>query len=438
MVIATRLVPLLTAKIPYCITAYNVSEVSLNINLTYTLSEVAKLVWRVFFNRKPFPALLISTGVTLLFAGASQQWLASWETLRPVLDKYLSPEAAEIAITLSNFFYPQDSTPQTIMLALGTTAFCVGIITGIINFYFEKKAITKSTVLPIELYGFARAIPSKELYKELEREGYNTSIRYKVNLSSLLDKPFVSKEDVSQSVQLLERLIYSIDLHRADNEQLSINLTSIAQVPLVFQLGYFLGMMTRVDVWSWDRFNQRWDNGGKTFDMIRTLEFNTGSTISCPPVVYEPLENTQGNCEEVGIAFSFTNNVDLQLCLKDSGVTKLYNLHFDSQNNMSPSNLLSKSRRSEVLRTFNQLYEREIKNSGYQKLHLFVSAPTSFVFELGQMLSQNHFLPCVIYQYGDVRSVGYSYHSFNITFSGTNSPNINILKTHNKNVPKAS
>lgn len=410
----------------------------MKINFTYTLSEVAKLLWRVFFNRKPFPTLLLSSGVALLLLGTKQQWFDNWEALTPILNQYLSPEATEVAITLSNFLFPQDSTPQTIVLILGAISFSLGIITGVTNFYFEKRAISQSTVLPIELYGFARAIPSKELYKELEREGYNTSIRYKVNLSPLLDKPFVSKKDVSQSVQLLERLIYSIDLHRADNDQLSINLTSIAQVPLVFQLGYFLGMMTRVDVWSWDRFNQRWDNGGKTFDMIRTLEFNTGSTISCPPVVCEPLENTQGNCKEVGVAFSFTNSVDLQLCIKDSSVTKLYNLRFDGQNNVSPSNLLSKSRRSEVLRTFNQLYEREIKNSGYQKLHLFVSAPTSFVFELGQMLSQNHFLPCSIYQYGDVRSVGYSYHSFSITFSGTNSPNINILKAYERNVPIAS
>lgn len=409
----------------------------MNINFTYTLSEVAKLVWRVFFNRKPFPTLLISSGVVLLLTGASQQWFANWETLTPLLNQYLSPETTEVAITLSNFLFPQDSTPQTIVLILGAISFSVGIITGVINFYFEKRAITKSTVLPIELYGFARAIPSKELYKELESEGYNTSIRYKVNLSSLLDRPFVSQEDVLQSVQLLERLIYSINLHRTDNEHLSINLTSIAQVPLVFQLGYCLGMMTRVNVWSWDRFNQRWDNGGKTFDMIRILESNTGSTISCPPVVYETLENNQGNKAEVGIAFSFTNSVDLKLSLKDSGASKLYNLSFDCQHNMSPSNLLSKSRRTEVLRTFNQLYESEIKNNGCQKLHLFVSAPTSFVFELGQLLSQNHFLPCVVYQYGDVRSVGHSYHSFNITFSGTNSPNINILKVHDENSPQA-
>lgn len=409
----------------------------MNINIAYTLSEFAKLVWRVFFKRKPFPALLISSGITLLFTGAGQQWFANWETLTPLLDKYLSPETTEVVIILSDFFFPQDSTPKTIMLVLGTIAFSVGIIMGMINFYFEKRTITKSTVLPIELYGFARAIPSRELYKELESEGYNTSIRYKVNLSTLLDKPFVSKEDVSQSVQQLERLIYSIDLHRTDNEQLNVNLTSIAQVPPVFQLGYCIGMMTRVNVWSWDRFNQRWDSGGKTFDMIRTLELNTGNTISCPPVVYETIENTPGNGDEVGVAFSFTNSVDLQLSLKDSGIGKLYNLYFDCQNNMSPSNLLSKSRRTEVLRKFNQLYESEIKNSSCQKLHLFISAPTSFVFEFGQMLSQNHFLPCVVYQYGDVRSVGYPYHSFSLTFSGTNPPNISILKVQGESTPKA-
>jgi hypothetical protein len=400
----------------------------MRINVAYAVSEFAKLIWRIFFKRRPFPAMLISSGLTLLFAGYSQQWLANWKTLTPLLEKNLSPEAASNIITLSDFFFPQDSTPQTIMIALGAIAFFTGIVTGSVNFYFEKRAITKSTLLPIEIYGFSRAVPSKELYKELESEGYNTSIRYRVNLSTLLDKPFVSFDGVKRSVKLIKRLIHSIDLHRDDNDQLNLNLTSIAQVPAVFQLGYSLGMMTGINVWSWDRFKQRWDNGGKSFDMIRTLELNTGSTVFCPPVVHKVIENTDRNNDDVGFSFSFTNSVDLELSINESGVGKLYDLSFDCDNNWHPNNLLSKSRRMEVLNKFNQLFENEIKNSACRKLHFFISAPTSFVFELGQMLSQNHYLPCVVYQYGDVRSVGYAYHSYSLTFSGINAPDVSILK----------
>jgi len=370
---------------------------------------------------------LISSGLTLLFSGSSLKWFANWETLKPILERYLSEETASNIIILSDFFFPQDNTPQSIILILGAIAFCTGIITGLINFYFEKVAIKTSTLLPIEIYGFSRAVPPKELYKELESEGYNTSIRYRVNLSPQLDKPFFSSDDVKQSVKMIKRLLYSIELHRADNSQLNINVTSIAQVPAIFQLGYNFGMMAGVDVWSWDRFKQRWDNGGKTLDMIRTLELNTGNTVFCPKVIHNVVENKEENSNEVGFSFSFTNSVDLDLSINESGIGKLFDLHFEGDNK-HPNNLLSKSRRIEVLNKFNELFEREVKNSSCKKLHLFISAPTSFVFELGQMLSQNHYLPCTVYQYGDVRSVGHPYHSYSLTFSGVNAPDIKVLK----------
>ncbi|MCG6202788.1 SAVED domain-containing protein [Psychromonas antarctica] len=395
--------------------------------IVYTASELAKLTWRVFFKRRPFPTLLISSGLALLFSGNSLKWFANWETLKPILERYSSEETASNIIILSDFFFPQDNTPQSIMLILGVIAFCTGIISGLINFYFEKVAIKKSTLLPIEIYGFSRAVPSKELYKELESEGYNTSIRYRVNLSPQLDKPFVSADDVKQSVKIIKQLLYSIDLHRADNSQLNINITSIAQVPAIFQLGYSFGMMAGVNVWSWDRFKQRWDNGGKTFDMIRTLELNTGNTVFCPKVIHKVIENKKVNSNEVGFSFSFTNNVDLDLSINASEIGKLFDLHFEGDNK-HPNNLLSKSRRMEVLNKFNEIFEREVKNSSCKKLHLFISAPTSFVFELGQMLSQNHYLPCAVYQYGDVRSVGHPYHSYSLSFSGVNAPDIKILK----------
>lgn len=187
------------------------------------------------------------------------------------------------------------------------------------------------------------------------------------------------EEALSQISGLRQQLRQKRDAAGPGNVKLLYG--GMAPVPLTFLTGMMIGNEAELTVMDWDRFAEKW----------RELD----GTDDGDPFTVSGLDGLQGDTSEVAlaVAVSYPSDADgIRVTIGDIPLIRL------ALRNLSTTAHWSAEKQSAIAQVFTDLLG-DLMGKGVVRVHLFIAAPNSVVFNLGRHLDDRLHPDVLVYQY---------------------------------------
>jgi hypothetical protein len=150
----------------------------------------------------------------------------------------------------------------------------------------------------------------------------------------------------------------------------------LAHIPYVFLLGFQISDKRDMEYLEWNEHVKKWEKLPQ-------------SVPEHPPLFLDKnLKESEEDAKEVAICISLTEEIlQSQLSGLDASNVNLYHLHLETCGRHA---IVSQQQLSEYKEQFRRLIDSIYKSSpNLNKIHLFISAQTSLVFNLGSSITRN-------------------------------------------------
>lgn len=250
----------------------------------------------------------------------------------------------------------------------------------IYDYMAEVKSNGRKRVIVVEQRGL-KVTPDTPLAEAVPRSIKGGRISVLNDLRQRVANDYITEPQTA--FDKVMRLPEAIQQHFAGQNGADVTVVygGISPVPLTFLTGFLLDDETPATLLDWDRDAKRWRELDGTDDGDRFQVYGLDSVPEHSP--------------EVILAVSASYKVDIPAVRKSKGDLPL--VHLDLPQSSTSSNW-SETKQQALARAFRETLER-LEGLHVGHVHLFITAPNSLVFRLGQAYDKRLLPPATIYQY---------------------------------------
>lgn len=324
------------------------------------------------FRLPTWPSRMFRAGVTLMIAGLGVGGLAgdlSWIDADRILRLAVQADGGGLSVYWSQ-----------ITVFLGIMLLLVGGVLGVKDHVDDRKQLGKKSVVVLEHRGLHQTVDTpltSVVPKRLTGRVDAMPIDHRQSTStSQISNP---EDALSQISGLRQQLRQKRDAAGPGNVKLLYG--GMAPVPLTFLTGMMIGDEAELTVMDWDRFAGKWRELDGTDDGDRF-------TVS-------GLDGLQAETTEVALAVAVSYPSDaagIRVTIGDIPLIRL------ALGNLSTTAHWSADKQSAMVQIFTDLLG-ELMAKGVVRVHLFIAAPNSVVFNLGRHLDDRLHPDVLVYQY---------------------------------------
>lgn len=336
----------------------------------FLIENTGKIV-DFLLRKKSFPAILVGSGTTLTVAGVGVGFPSG--ALTRIKDGVLYKVEFDAGLGAAD-------KAISAVLIVGFVLLLTGTIFGVCDHVAQVRQLRKRRVLVLEHRGLHQSadVPlSKSVPKGMDGQVEELPIDHRQSTAT----SFISNP--ADALQEIVGLRGQIRQKRtaAGSGNLSILYGGMAPTPLTFLTGIMIGDEGAVAVLDWDRFEAKW----------RTIEGeDDGDRFNC---IYVD-EVGQGS-KDVAIAISVSYPSDITSIRETIGNIPLIKLAVSAP---STSAHWSAKKQADLVKAFMDVLAT-LMGKDIERVHLFIAAPNSVVFNFGKHYDERMH-PCVrVYQY---------------------------------------
>lgn len=325
-----------------------------------------------FFRRPSWPARLLGTGVTLIIGGlgigsltGDLTWLSEGGMFRVAID----------------------TSGGGLSLHWSQAAFLIGLVFAVVGGSFgvadhvsDRRQLRRQRVLVMEHRGLHQTVDTpltEAVPKNLK--GHIDAMPVDHRQSTATSQISSPEDALSQIAGLRQLLRQKRDAAGPGNVKVVYG--GMAPVPLTFLTGMMIDNEADLTVMDWDRFESRWRQLDGPDDGDRFII--TG------------LEELPANATEVAlaIAVSYPSDIDgIRSTLSDMPLIRA------ALSNPSTASHWSAEKQAAMAKDFTDLLG-DLMAKGIKRIHLFIAAPNSVVFNLGRHFDDRMHPDAAVYQY---------------------------------------
>ena len=321
--------------------------------------------------RRQSPALMVMRmGLLALTAGAAGCW---------VLDVSLPWREGQLEINLNS----AGGMPASIVYLMEISGFVFlvgGLVWEVHRYRADQRCLSRQKVIVIEGRGLrdASGTPLTEAVPQSltgHREQVLVDLRQRVRDGFIVEP--------GAAVERLQSLPADIDrrANGIDRRDISYVYGGLAPVPFTFMTGLLLDDESSITIMDWDRHAEKWrtldaNDDGRRFTVVR-------------------LEDLPANPAEVVLAVSVSYRIDAAGVRDTADGIPLVEMILDQGTTDSH---WSREKQKALGRQFLETVSA-LGNLGIERVHLFLAAPNSVVFQFGRLYDKRNLPEVLVYQY---------------------------------------